>query len=172
MCALKRKLRCVVVERLGRAPSNLVVARVAFFAKSPLMLIVPPMAIETESGRFAKLDALVMALVAPGRLVGARKREICEGVIERLPIELDNICVFPFVIGVAIFALLFRCIGLAPMETPACQPVRCDVLMACKTQIALRLPGKRYVTLKALSFELGMPFDERPWRDELLEHVL
>jgi hypothetical protein len=104
--------------------------------------------------------------------VSTVEREIRETVIKCLAIELNDVRAASLVISVARSAFLFRRVCLAPVKAPARQPIRSNLFVARKTQVALRLSRKWHVTLRALLFELDMPLDERPGSNELLDHVL
>jgi hypothetical protein len=84
--------------------------------------------------------------------VSALEFKICEAVIESLSVQLIDIGVAPFVIGVTIATFLLCRVRSAPMEPFAGLAVRRNLLMACRTQIRLRMLRKRRMALKAVLF--------------------
>ena len=167
MRAFERKLCRVVVERLDARPGVLAVAALARYTEPALVRIDRLMTIDASAGHAAELGGGCVTPAAGDRGVSALQREIGKVVIERLTIELDDVRAAPLVIGVTVFALLLHRVGLASVITPARQAIRRDLLMAGETQIALRLTGKRHVALRAIIFQLGMAFDQRPGCHEL-----
>jgi len=172
MRALQRKLGGVVIERLHVQPSVITMALVAFLSKLALVRIDRLVAIDTKSGRVAKLDGLGMTIAAGGRLVGTIKTEIRGRVVEGLAIELHDIGVSAFVVGVAHPAFLVRRIELTPVKFSARQAVRGDLLVTFKTLAGLRLPRECRMAAETVLLELGVPADERTRHDELLQQVL
>jgi hypothetical protein len=166
------KLCFGMVEDLDASPIILAVAALARFAKSTLMRIDRFMTIHAPAGRTAEFSRGIVTLVAGNRDVSIVEREIREAMIKCLAIELNNVSPPTLVISVAISALLFRRVRLASVKAPARQPIRRNLLVACKAQVALRLSRKWHVTLRALLFELGMALDERPGSNKLLDHIL
>jgi hypothetical protein len=166
--ALKRKPRGTVIERLYAPPRVLAVAAVAFLAEPTLVLIGPPVTVHASRRRTTKLRRAHMTLVASRRPVRALQLEVRERVVEGLPVELDDVGVSPFVIGVAVPAILFRRIGLTSVQSPAGQPIPRDLLMAGQAQIALGLSRERHVALEAALLQLDVAFDERSRHDEFL----
>ena len=102
----------------------------------------------------------------------APEGEVRHGVVECFPIELNDIGVSAFVVGVARPAFLFRRIELTSVESPAGRAIRRDVLMTIETLVGLGLARKRRMTGKAVRLELGMPVNERPRHDEPLQYIL
>jgi len=172
MRALQRKLGGVVIERLQMQPSVFTVALVAFLAELALVRIARLVTVEAESGRAAKLGRLHVTFVAGRGLVGALQAEIRGRVIECLAIELHDVDVPAFVVGMADPAFLLGRVELVAVKAPARQPIRCDILVTFEALAGLRLPRECGVAPKALLLELGMPLDERTRHDQPLQHVL
>ena len=161
-----------MVEHFDARPIIVVVAALARFTKSTFVRIDRLMTIHAQAGRIAEFRRCIVTLVAGDRDVSTVEREIRETVIKCLSIELNDVRAATLVISVTISAFLFRRVRLASVKAPARQPIRCNLFVARKAQVALRLSRKWHVTLRALLFELGMPLDERPGSNELLDDVL
>lgn len=161
-----------MIERLDARPTIVVVAALARFAKSTFVRIDRLVTTHAAAWRTAEFSRRIVTLVAGDRDVSTVEREIRETVIKCLAIELNDVRAAALVIRVTRSAFLFRRVCLAPVKTPARQPIRSNLFVARKTQVALRLSRKWHVTLRALLFELGMPLDERPGSNELFNHIL
>jgi hypothetical protein len=161
-----------MVEHFDARPTVLVVTALARFAKSTFVRIDRLMTIHALAGRTSEFRRCIVTFVAGDRDVSTVEREIRETVIKCLAIELNDVRAATLVISVTISAFLFRRVRLASVKAPARQPIRCNLFVARKAQVALRLSRKRHVTLRALLFKLGMPLDERPGSNELLDDVL
>jgi hypothetical protein len=172
MSALKAELRPVVIERPDATPCRLAMTLVAGLPKPPLVRIARLVAIEAASGRVAEFCHLRVTLAAPHGPVGVPQLEIRRCVIEGLAVELDDVGIPPHVIRMTMGAFLCPCIRLAPVESPARQPVRGYFFVARKTETRLRLSRERFVTRAALLLELGMSGDERTGHNQVLERVL
>ena len=85
------ELRFGVIVGRDLTPGFLPVTALARRAESSLVRIIALVAVEAASGRLAVLLALRMTGVAADPLVRPHQREICERMIERLAIELDDI---------------------------------------------------------------------------------
>ena len=160
VCTHERKAGLAVVERLDAAPGFLAVASVALLAETPLMGIGGLVAVEAPSWRFSELHGLHMTTVATCRLVGAPQIEVRESVIERFPVELDDVGISPLVIRVAMLAIPFRSVGLTPVKSLSRTAVSGDLLVTRKTETGLRLAGKRLMALSTFLLELGVPPDQ------------
>ena len=136
-----------VIESLHIQPGIVAMAPFAFLAKLPLVGVGRLVTIKAKTGCIAKLDSLRVAVAAGRRLVRAKEDEIRHCMIERLAIELNDIGSAALVIGVTRSAFLFRRVRLAPVKAPARQPIRSNLFVARKTQVALRLSRKWHVTL-------------------------
>lgn len=79
----------------------------------------------------------LVAVLAPRRLMGALEFEIRMRVIERLPIQLDNVGVSPLVVGVAVPAVLAQGLGMATMKAFPLLTIRGDILVARGTKPGL-----------------------------------
>jgi hypothetical protein len=169
MCALERKPRAVVVERLDATPCCLAMTVVARLAKTPLMWIVGLVTIETTSGGVAEFYRLRVTIDARHYLVCVPELEIRKRVIEGLTVQLDNVGVSPHVIRMTMGALLFRCIRLTPVKSPTHLTVCGNLLVTCKAEPSLRLWRERLVTVAAILLKLGVSGDDRARHDEPLE---
>jgi hypothetical protein len=169
VCALESEPGLVVVERFGVTPSLLIMTIVARFAQPPLMWIARLVTVEAATGSAAKPRRLPMAAVTLNRLVSAVQSEIRHGVVERLPIELNNVGFPSFVIGVTVVAFLPCGFRLAAMETRTELAIRRDVLVTCDAKPRLRAPRERLVAIAAVRLKLGMPADQRSRHHESLE---
>lgn len=98
--------------------------------------------------------------------------EIRESVIEGLAIQLNDIGVPPRVIGVTMVAVLLGGARRTAMKPLVRRAVGGDFLVARKAQARLRFARERLVALAAVLLELGVPLDDRPRQDKLLEQVL
>ena len=153
-------------------PSLLGVAVIAFLAQPALVRIVCFVTAETAPGGLAVFHALCMAAIAACSLVGTHQCEVGERMVEGLAIELNNVELTPFVLGVARLALPFRCFGVAPVESTRGLPVCSNRLVAGQAKPGLRLARKGLVTVVAVLFQLCMSADERTRHDELFEYTL
>ena len=105
MSSLQGKFGLAVIERLDLLPHRFAVASLAFFAEVSLMRLGLLMAIDTEAGSLAEGDFGQMAALALNVLVGVFKGEVREGMIEDLPIKLDDVRAPSLVIGMAASAI-------------------------------------------------------------------
>ena len=80
-----------MIVGLDLTPGFLPVTALTRRAESSFVWVVALVAVEAASGRLAILLALRMTGVAADPLVRPCQREICERMIERLAIELDDI---------------------------------------------------------------------------------
>jgi hypothetical protein len=170
--ALQGKFGPRVIERLHPPPGLFAVAGFAAFTQPPLVGIDRLMAIETSAGRGPKLDARRMTAFTAGGFVGSLELKICEGVIEHLTIELDDISRPALVIGMTCLAVSPGDIRPAAMQSLLRVDVIGDRLMAIQAQPRLRALGESLMTIGAVAFQLGMTFNERPGHDEALENGL
>ena len=83
--------RLGVIVGLDLTPGFFPVTALARRTESSLVRIIVLVAVEAASGRLAVRLAFRMTGVASDPLVRPRQREICERMIERLAIELDDI---------------------------------------------------------------------------------
>jgi len=113
-----------------------------------------------------------MTTVATCRLVGAPQIEVRESVIERFPVELDDVGISPLVIRVAMLAIPFRSVGLTPVKSLSQTAVSGDLLVTRKTETGLRLAGKRLMALSTFLLELGVPPDQGTRHHQRLQYVL
>ncbi len=127
--ALERKSGRVVVERLDPAPRGFAVAIIASFAKAPFMRVNRLVTVEAASARLAEFHRWRVAAGARHRSVRVAKREVREGVIERLTVQLDDVGLSSLVIGMTMVAFGFRGIGLAPVKSLAGRTIRRNFLM-------------------------------------------
>jgi hypothetical protein len=169
--ALERKFGRAVVERLHLPPRNFAVAIVAFFAKAPLVWILLLMTVEAATGGLPEFYRWRVTAGARHRLVRIPKKEICEGVIERLAIKLDDVGITSLMICMTMVAFLFR-IRLASMKAPARRAIHRNFLVAVQAAPRLGFPREGLVTIAALLLQLCMSFDDRPRHDKLFKQGL
>jgi hypothetical protein len=127
--AEQRESRPGMIERLHLAPVLFVVTTLARFAEPSFVRIVGFVAIDAKARCTAKLRLRRMAAFAGCQPVSAHELEARKIVIERLPIELNNISAAPFVICMAMAA--FRANGVWPLAMKATRflPVFRNVLV-------------------------------------------
>ena len=133
MCALKRELGLVVVERFDPRPCCLSMTVVARFPKATLVRIVRFVTVEAASGRVTEFYRLSVTAVTPHGFMRVAQFEICKGVVERFTIELDDIGVSSLVIGVAMGAFLLSRVRLPPVKSFGRRPIGSNVLVTCQT---------------------------------------
>ena len=172
MCADQREPRLGVVERLDAPPCLLAVAAVAFLAEPPFVRVRSLVTVEALARCVAEFHGRAMAPLAACRLVRALELEVRESMIERLPVELDDVGAAALVIGMAGSAFGLRCIGPAAMEAAPLFAVRRNFLVAIQAQSRLPWPREWLVAIGAVLLELGMPLDQRTGHDHALEYVL
>jgi hypothetical protein len=148
------------------------VTTLASLAKTPLMRIACLVAIETAPGRVAKLLGWRVAADAVHGVVRVPELEVRECVIESLMVQLDDIGISSFVIGVALVAFLRGRDGVPSMKPPPRRAIGCNLFVACKAKPRLRFSRKWRVAVAALLFKLRMSAYERARRDKSLEYVL
>jgi len=166
MCALKRELGLVVVERFDPRPCCLSMTVVARFPKATLVRIDHLVTVEAAPRGIAELYILQMTAAARHGFVGIAQLEIRKGVVEGFAIEQDDVGVSSLVIGVAVGATLLCSIRLERVEAPACQPICGNFLVACQAQSCLQFSRERLVAIPAVLFELGVSFDDRAWNNK------
>jgi hypothetical protein len=166
MRPLEPELGLVMVERFDALPRPFSVAIVTCLSKASLVRIIRLMTVEAASGRVAKLYILQMTAAARHGFVGITQLEIRKGVVEGFAIELDDVGVSSFVIGVAVSAFLLRRIRLPRVESPTCQSIRCNFFVTCQAESRLRFSRERLVTVAAVLLEFGVSFDDRAWNDK------
>jgi hypothetical protein len=172
MGVLQRELRFVVVERLDTTPPCFAVTTVAHLAETSLVGIVRLVAVEAASRSVAELYVLRVTTDARHGFMCIPKFEIRERVIERLPVQLDDIGLAPLVIGMAMVAVLVYCLGLTPVKSFARPAVVGRFLVASEAEPTLRPACERCVTVAAILFELRVPGNDRSRHDQLFEQVL
>src|SRR5664279_1648821 len=163
---LQRKFGLAVIERLDLSPLGFAVAIVAFFAKASFMRVVRLMTVEAAPGCLAEFYRWRVTAGARHGLVCIPELEIRGGVIERLPVEQDDVGVSALVIGVTVVAFLLCGIRLAPVKSLACGAIGSNLLVAVETEPRLGFPGERLVAFATLLLQLGMSFDDRPRHHE------
>jgi hypothetical protein len=132
MCANQGKFRLGMIKCFGPPPAVFSVATVARVAEASFMRVNRFVAIDaTPSCRPIRLLWL-MAALAPYRPMFALQCEISQRMIERLAIELQNIGLTAFVVGMALLTLRLGRGVVATMKAPRILPVRRDLLMAAQ----------------------------------------
>ena len=135
--ANQRKPGLVVIEGLYATPGLLAMTTIAFVPQLALVRIIRLVAVEAAPGRVAVFLALCMATIAAYALVGPRKDEVGEGVVEGLAVELNNINCAPLVVGMTHVARSFRRFGVAAMEAAHALAIRGDRLVARQAEASL-----------------------------------
>jgi len=172
MGVLQRELRFVVVERLDATPPCFTVTTVAHLAETSPVGIVRLVAVEAAPRSVAEFYVLRMTADARHGFVRVPKFEIRERVIEGLAVQLDDIGLAPLVVGMAMVAVLFHCLGLTPVKSFARPAVFGRFLVASEAEPTLRPACERCVTVAAILLELRMPGNDRSRHDQLFEQVL
>lgn len=127
------------------------------------------MALKAGRRRFAIFDAFGMATIALSSLMGSLQCKVGEGVIERLHVELNDIGLAAFMLGMtelAFYIFDFRSLAVEPR---ICRQVGRDVFVTLETQTALTFLRKWFVTAFAGLFIFGMRLDYVTRYDEFLE---
>jgi len=132
MRVAERKLRGVVIERLGAAPFSLAVAFVARIAQPALVRILCLMTVNAAPWRIAKFGLPGMTAVALHRDMRVMQREIRKGVIEGFAVEQDNVGFATLVIRVAMIAVPLGGIRLTSVKSLARRTIGGNFLVACK----------------------------------------
>ena len=172
MGAYKGELRLGMIERFDRAPGFLAVAAIATHAQPPLVRIVGLVTIDATTGGGAIFHFRLVATVAGSRRMGAFQFKIGRCVIEGLAVQLDDVDATSLVIGMAVPAILYGCVGMPAVKSKLLLSVAIDLLVAIDAETRLRLPHERLMAGHAVLFQLGVPFDQRPGHHQLLEQVL
>jgi hypothetical protein len=144
----------------------------ASLAKTPFMRIAGLMAVEAAPGRVAKLHRWRVAARAFHGAVRAPELKAGECVIERLMVQLDNIGISSFVVGVALVAVLRSRDGVTSVKSLPRRTISCNLFVARKAKPRLRVSREWSVAVAALLFKLRMSAYERTWCNKPLEYVL
>jgi hypothetical protein len=130
------------------------------------------MAVETFARRFAEFYFRLVAALAAERPVGALEFEIREFVIEGFVVELDDIGIAPFMLGMTMLAFRIHGVGAHAMQAALPLAVRGHVLMTRQAEPHLRLLIERLVAVGAVFFLLLVPLDELPRHHQPVEQAL
>jgi hypothetical protein len=168
----KREFGPFVIEWLDAAPSLLDMTTLARFPEAAFVRIARLVTIEAAGGRGAKLRGFHMTAGAWHPGVCIPEGEIRARVVERLGVQLHDVGISPFVIGVTMGAFLLCRSRISPVKTSSGLAVGALLLVTPEAQLGLRPVRKRLVAIAALLLELAVPGHERPGHDKLLEHVL
>lgn len=161
-----------VIERLDARPALFAVASLALVAQAAFVGFGRLVAIDTPAGGGAKFLPHLMTAFAPCFGVGPFEAKIRERMIERLPIQPNDVGSSACVIGVAGPAFALHGIGPAAMKSAFLFAIRGDVLVAGQARFGLAGAHEGFVTAGAVLLELGMTFDQRSRHDHALEHRL
>jgi hypothetical protein len=104
--------------------------------------------------------------------VRAFEREVGEGVVERLAVELHDVGAATLAIGMAMIAVLPRGAGLASVQPFSSLAIRRDLFVAGEAEPRLRLAGKSLMALGAVLLQLGVPRDQRSRHDQTFKQRL
>ena len=155
----EREVRNVVIE-LHLCPTDRGVASGALGAERLIMRVCVLVTVETLRWRFSMFGTGFMAGIALGFLVLAGKPEISKIVVEGTLIELHDVGVAPFVIGVAFRAVQVLCLQIPTVVSTPRFHVRRDVFMAVQAKGALVGALERQVTIAAFGLVLRVSFDD------------
>jgi hypothetical protein len=144
----------------------------ASLAKTPFMRIAGLVAVEAAPGGVAKLHGRRVAAGAFHGAVRAPEFEAGECVIERLVVQLDDISISSFVVGVALVAVLRGRDRVTSVKSLPCRTIGCNLFVAREAKPRLRVSRERSVAVATLLFKLRMSTYERTWRDKPFEYVL
>jgi hypothetical protein len=147
-------------------------ATVAFFTQMAFMGFDLLVAIKTKAWRLAERNFRKVAPLTWDVFMGAIEPKIRKGMVEGLPIELNDVGATSFVIGMAALAVRLRRIGVQSMESFVQPAIGRRLLMAIETKPCLGGARKRCMAIGAFFFELGMPFDDGARHDQLFQYVL
>ncbi len=172
MCALEPELGLVVIERLDARPCGLAMTILAGLPEASLMRIDRLVTIEAAARRVAELDGFQVTAAALHCLVCLPQLKVRKCVIERLAVQLIDVGIAPDVIRMTFDAFLFHGVRLTPMKSLGRRTVRSDFLVTSQAEPGLRPSRERRMAVATLLLEFGMPGDDRPRRDQLLEHIL
>lgn len=161
---------CLAVVEARVLPVLVGVAVGAGITQFALVLVVFAVAGNAIGWCFTILLALDVAVAALhlGNGMAALQHEISELVIELFFIKWSDVHVTPFVIGVALAAFLLY---QASVITLLLDGVLGDVLVAVKTQTALRTLFKACMALLAVRLDLGMAFNHLAGHDHALDRI-
>ena len=123
-------------------------------------------------GRFPHPLPRLVAARARDTRMSALEQEIRQIMAKCLRIQSDNVGLPSLVIGVAGPALAFPDRRVPAVESLSLCDIGSNRLVAIDTETRLRLLRERFMALRAVFLELGVPLDERPRIDELFEDVL
>ena len=103
------------------------------------------MTIDAASLRLAERDVGPMTSIAANARMRPIQPIIRIFMLEYVSVELNDISAAPFVVGVAVVAVLFRRFRMSPVKTASRRAVRGRILVAIETQPRLRTAGIRLV---------------------------
>jgi hypothetical protein len=170
--AFERKLRFRMVERFGAPPRLFTVASITFLTKVALVRIGFLVAADALTGRIAELYSGHMAPRATDLPMGPFDFEIREGVVECLPVQLDNIHAASLVVGMAGPAFSGTGICAPSVKSALLLTIRRDFFVTRQAQLRLTRFGERLVAIGTVFFQPGVPLDQWPWHDHTLVHRL
>ena len=147
-------------------------ATIALFTQMAFMGFDLLVTIETKARCLAERDLRKVAALARDVFVGSIEPKIREGMIEGLPIKLNDVGATSFVIGMAALAVRFSRIGMQSVVSFLQPTIGRRFFMAIKAKPGLGGARKRRMAIGAFFFELGMAFDNRPRHNQLFQYVL
>ena len=168
----KREFGTSVIEWLDAAPSLLGMTTLARFPEAAFVRIARLVTIEAACGRGAKLRGFHMTAGAWHPGVCIPEAEIRARVVERLGVQLHDVGISPFMIGVTMGAFLLRRSRVAAVKASSGLAVGALLLVAIEAKLGLSPVRERLVAIAALLLELGVSGRERSGHDKLLEYVL
>ncbi len=156
MPADKWKPRFCVIKRCHLGPYQPDMAILALGSQPAHMGLILVVAVNTQMGCGPKFGCPHMALPAGNMNMRSRQLKISHRVIERIPIQADDIGLSPFVIGMAQLAAARADFTGFAVQAGFAGHVRRDILMAAKTFLRLGCAGKRLVAGLAIALKLRM----------------
>jgi hypothetical protein len=169
MRSLKPELGLVMIERFDPLPCGLKMAVVAGFSEASFMWITRFVTIEAAPGCISKFYRLRVTAAALDRFVSIAEFEVRECVVECFAIKLNNVGGSPFVVGMAVSAVLFSRIRLPSVKLLAFLTIDGNVFVTRETQARLRFSREWFVAVATILLELRMSVDHRPRNDEPFE---
>lgn len=173
VCARKGKSRLGMIKRALFLPGLFAMAARTLVAELALVHVVRLVTADTRVRRFAELFAAGVATAAL-RLGAMRalQNEVREVVVERFPIELDDVKVATLVVGVAGLALERGNLCALAVIAGLLSNVAGNCLVTFQTEPSLAGLREGLVTIAASLLELGMNSSDIAGSHKLLKQAL
>lgn len=140
----------------------------AFFSKLAIMNVIGTMAGNTFRLGLAMCVPCCMAVAARYAQVRTLQYKVGERVIERGFVEIDDVHVTPFVVGVTGRALESLRLREPAVKTGFASDIGSHFRVACDAQVSLRHIGHGCMTFIALCFDISMAGYDRSGHDQPL----